>query len=56
MVVSCKQGGLTADAAPDISKLTAEMFEATDLDDPSAGSDDNDDELDVNELIIDIMD
>ena len=49
LVNSCKHGGVAADAAPEIPRLTAEMLEAkaTDLDDPFAGLDDDDYELDV---------
>ena len=47
MVISSEHGGLVADAAPDISRLTVEMLEAktADLDDASAGLDDSVDEL-----------
>ena len=55
---SCKHGGVAANAAPEIARLTAEMLEAraTDLDDPFTGLDDNDYELDVNELVMDGVD
>ena len=54
-MISCKQGGVAADAAPEIFRVTPEMLEtkAANLDDPSAGLDDNDTELDANELGID---
>ena len=57
LVVCFEQGGLATDAAPVVSRLTAEMLEAesADLDDPS-GLDDDDDELDVNEIAIDNVD
>ena len=47
---------MAANAAPEISKVTSEMLEAKDLDDPSTGLYDNDDELDSNELVIDNVD
>ena len=47
---------MAADAAPVISRLTAEMLKAAHLDVPSSGLDDNDDELDVNELVVDNVD
>ena len=56
VVVSCEQGNVVAPAAPDISRLTAEMLEAADLDDLSAGSDGDDAELDTKKLVIDDMD
>ena len=47
-----RQGGMAADTAPEISRLTAEMLkaEATNLEDPFARLDDDDNELDTNEL------
>ena len=46
-----RQGGVAANAAPEISRLTAEMLEGADSDDPFAGLDDED-ELDANELVL----
>ena len=50
-----KQGGMAADAAPEISRLTTEMLEADNedsaFDDPFDDEDD-DNELEINELLV----
>ena len=52
-----RQGGMATDAAPEIFRLTAEMFKAkaTNLEDPFARLDDDDHELDTNELVTEDM-
>ena len=49
---------MAVNVAPEISRPIAEMLEAeaATVDDPFAGLDDDDDELDTNELVIDGMD
>ena len=45
-------------AAPEVSRLIAEMLyaEATESDDPFAGVDDDENERDMNELVVDDVD
>ena len=48
-----KPGGVTVDAAPESSRLIAEMLTARDDDnDPSASADEDYDELEANELAV----
>ena len=49
---------MAVNAAPKISRLIAEMLkaEAPDMDDSSAGLDDDNNELDTNELVTDEVD
>ena len=46
---------MAADAAPEISRLTAVMLDTkvADSNDPFAGLDDDEDELDANEVVVD---
>ena len=54
---SLKPGGVAADAAPDISRLTAEMLTAPDDDnDPFASADEDYNELETNELAVEDTD
>ena len=49
---------MAANAAPQISRLTAQMLKAKAADSNAlfAGLDDDEDEVDVNELVVDDMD
>ena len=55
--ITClKPGGVAAEAAPEISHLTAEMLTVADDDnDPFASADKDYDELEANELAIEDM-